>query len=113
MTPGRVANTGVYPRDKLPPSPCRFQEIQAGAKGLEAIIMNFPKPNLREVDDKVVAPGAGFKTLQCLLCAFVYDEEAGLPEEGIPPGTRWEDVPENWTCPDCSATKGDFQMIEI
>ncbi|HUF81483.1 MAG TPA: rubredoxin [Burkholderiales bacterium] len=51
--------------------------------------------------------------MQCLLCAFVYDEEAGLPEEGIAPGTRWEDVPETWSCPDCSATKRDFVMVEI
>jgi rubredoxin len=45
--------------------------------------------------------------------AFVYDEAAGLPEDGIAPGTRWEDVPESWTCPDCAATKRDFQMIEL
>lgn len=88
-------------------------EIHAGAQGLEAVIMNFPKVTSREVEDTARAPAAGFKTLQCALCAFVYDEEAGLPDEGIPPGTRWEDVPENWSCPDCSATKSEFYMIEI
>ena len=87
-------------------------EIRAGAKGLEAIIMNFPKPG-RRAEDKAPAPAAAYKTLQCVLCAFVYDEEAGLPEEGIAPGTRWEDVPESWSCPDCSATKRDFVMVEI
>ena len=75
--------------------------------------MNFPKVQAREVEDKAPAPAAGFKTWQCVLCAFVYDEEAGLPEEGIPAGTRWEDVPEKWSCPDCSATKSEFYMIEI
>ncbi|RPJ45414.1 MAG: rubredoxin [Betaproteobacteria bacterium] len=45
-----------------------------------------------------------------MLCAFVYDEAKGLPDEGIAPGTPWEDVPENWYCPDCSAGKSDFQM---
>lgn len=89
-------------------------EMQAGAQGLEAVIMNFPKVDVaREVEEKAPMPAAGFKTLQCALCAFVYDEEAGLPEEGIAPGTRWEDVPETWSCPDCSATKRDFQMVEI
>jgi rubredoxin len=48
-----------------------------------------------------------------MLCSFIYGEEAGWPDEGIPPGTRWEDVPETWTCPDCSARKSDFSMIEI
>jgi rubredoxin len=88
-------------------------EIHAGAQGLEAVIMNFPKIAAREVEHIAHAPAAGFKTLQCALCAFVYDEEAGMPDEGIPPRTRWEDVPETWSCPDCSATKGEFYMIEI
>ena len=34
-----------------------------------------------------------------------------MPGEGIAPGTRWQDVPETWGCPDCSASKGDFQMM--
>ena len=56
---------------------------------------------------------AAYRTWMCVVCGFMYREEDGLPDEGIAPGTRWEDVPENWTCPDCSATKGDFQMVEI
>lgn len=49
----------------------------------------------------------------CVVCGFIYDEEAGLPEEGIAPGTRWEDIPDTWTCPDCGVTKDDFEMIEV
>ncbi|MCE9639003.1 MAG: rubredoxin [Betaproteobacteria bacterium] len=45
-----------------------------------------------------------------MLCAFTYDESKGMPDEGVAAGTRWEDVPETWTCPDCSASKSDFQM---
>jgi rubredoxin len=54
-----------------------------------------------------------FKTYMCLICGFMYDEAAGLPEEGIAPGTKWEDVPMNWTCPECGARKEDFEMVEI
>jgi rubredoxin len=54
-----------------------------------------------------------YKTYMCLICGFIYDEAAGLPEEGIPPGTRWEDVPPNWTCPECQARKEDFELVEI
>jgi rubredoxin len=53
------------------------------------------------------------KKWRCLVCDFVYDEAKGVPEEGIAPGTKWEDVPENWTCPDCGAGKSDFQMVEV
>lgn len=53
------------------------------------------------------------KKYMCLICGFIYDEMLGLPEDGIPPGTKWEDVPANWTCPDCQARKDDFEMMEI
>jgi len=49
----------------------------------------------------------------CVVCGFVYEEEQGLPEEGIPPGTAWADIPPNWVCPECGASKDDFEMIEI
>jgi len=55
----------------------------------------------------------GMKSYMCVICGFVYEEEKGRPEDGIPPGTSWEDVPENWKCPDCGASKSDFEMIEI
>jgi rubredoxin len=53
------------------------------------------------------------RTYMCLICGFIYDEAAGLPEEGIPPGTRWEDVPVNWVCPECGARKEDFELVEV
>lgn len=54
-----------------------------------------------------------FKTYMCVICGWVYDEEAGWPDDGIAPGTRWEDVPLTWLCPECGAGKEDFEMIEI
>lgn len=56
---------------------------------------------------------AGFKVWKCVLCGFAYDEAIGMPVDGIPPGTRWADVPESWLCPDCSASKSDFEMVEV
>lgn len=53
------------------------------------------------------------KRWQCILCGLVYDEAMGLPAEGIAPGTRWEDVPEDWCCPDCGVSKADFEMVEL
>lgn len=53
------------------------------------------------------------KAYMCVICGFVYDEAKGLPEQGIAPGTTWDAVPENWTCPDCGAPKADFEMVEI
>ena len=53
------------------------------------------------------------KKYLCLICGLIYDEEKGWPDDGIEPGTKWEDVSENWACPDCGAGKEDFDMIEI
>ena len=49
----------------------------------------------------------------CVVCGYIYDEAVGVPDEGIPAGTRWEDVPLTWTCPDFGTTKDDFEMIEL
>ena len=54
-----------------------------------------------------------FRTWMCVVCGFVYDEENGLPEEGIEAGTRWQDIPLNWVCPDCGAGKEDFEMVQV
>ncbi|MCH9665013.1 MAG: rubredoxin [Gammaproteobacteria bacterium] len=54
-----------------------------------------------------------YKKWQCEICAFIYDEAEGWPEDNIAPGTRWEDVPDDWKCPDCGTTKSDFAMVEI
>ncbi|MCO7397259.1 rubredoxin [Stenotrophomonas maltophilia] len=53
------------------------------------------------------------RTWMCVVCGFLYHEADGLPEEGIAPGTRWEDIPDTWTCPDCGVTKADFEMVEV
>lgn len=45
----------------------------------------------------------------CSLCGFEYDEEKGLPEEGIKAGTKWEDVPDDFVCPACGAAKDMFE----
>lgn len=54
-----------------------------------------------------------YKTWMCVICGLVYDEAEGWPDDDIPPGTRWEDVPDTWTCPDCGASKDDFDVVEL
>jgi rubredoxin len=54
-----------------------------------------------------------FKRYMCLLCGFIYDEELGWPEDGILPQTLWDDVPLTWQCPECGASKDDFEMVEM
>lgn len=53
------------------------------------------------------------KTWLCIVCGFVYDEQIGLPDEGIAAGTKWQDIPEDWSCPECGVSKADFEMVEV
>ena len=45
----------------------------------------------------------------CTVCGYVYDEEKGEPDIGIAPGTKWEDVPDDFTCPLCSVGKDQLE----
>lgn len=53
-----------------------------------------------------------YQKWECVICGFIYDEAEGLPELGIAPGTRWEDVPDDFECPDCGIGKMDFDLLE-
>ena len=45
----------------------------------------------------------------CTICGYVYDEKEGDPENGIEPGTAWEDLPKDFECPACGVSKEDFE----
>jgi len=45
----------------------------------------------------------------CNVCGYVYDPKAGDPDNGVAPGTAFDDVPDDWTCPVCGAGKSDFE----
>ncbi len=53
------------------------------------------------------------KSYLCVVCGYVYDEEKGAPDEGLAAGTKWDDVPDSWICPECGVSKDDFEMVQI
>ncbi|MDD4692227.1 MULTISPECIES: rubredoxin [Eubacterium] len=48
----------------------------------------------------------------CDVCGYIYDPEVGDPTNGVPAGTAWENVPEDWECPDCGVGKESFEPVE-
>lgn len=48
------------------------------------------------------------KSYRCDVCGYLYDPEVGDPDNGVAPGTAWEDVPADWLCPLCAEGKGEF-----
>ena len=51
-----------------------------------------------------------YKKYICVICGWIYDESKGLPEYGISSGTKWENISNDFTCPDCGMGKEDFEM---
>jgi len=49
---------------------------------------------------------------ECEVCGYVYDPAEGDPENDVAPGTAWEDVPEDWVCPECGVGKDMFQPLD-
>jgi rubredoxin len=68
-----------------------------------------------EFDSSFFKEERGEKTMQkyvCSVCGYEYDREVGDPDNGIEPGTPFEELPEDWACPVCGAAKEDFEKID-
>jgi len=48
----------------------------------------------------------------CTVCEYIYDPALGDPDSGIAPGTEFEDIPDDWECPDCNVSKSDFEALK-
>jgi len=49
---------------------------------------------------------------ECTVCGYIYDPYEGDPDNGVEPGTPFEDIPDDWVCPVCGAGKEDFEELE-
>jgi rubredoxin len=63
--------------------------------------------------ESVVSEVIEYKSWVCLICGWIYNEEEGLPDEGIAAGTRFDDIPDDWRCPLCDVGKADFVVVEF
>jgi len=52
------------------------------------------------------------KKWECKVCGYIYDPKEGDPDNGIKAGTSFEDLPEDWTCPECGASKDEFEVVK-
>ena len=52
------------------------------------------------------------KKYVCDVCGYIYDPAKGDPDTGVKPGTSFENIPNDWVCPECGAPKGDFSVVE-
>lgn len=52
------------------------------------------------------------KKYKCRMCSYIYNPDVGDPDNGVVPGTAFEDLPDDWVCPDCGADKDEFEPLE-
>jgi rubredoxin len=54
----------------------------------------------------------GMQKWECTVCGYIYDPAVGDPDGGVEPGTAFEDIPDDWVCPECGVTKDMFEPYE-
>ena len=84
----------------------RRRETRHGRRAVVQLLAGAGTVDLH-ARDPTRYPSAAMKWM-CESCGFIYDPEEGDPDGGIPPGTRFEDIPDTWFCPVCGARKRDF-----
>jgi rubredoxin len=62
--------------------------------------------------DSTIA-GFGYRKWACAVCGYIYNEALGDPDEGFPPGTRFEAIPDDWFCPECGVSKRSFRLLTL
>jgi flavin reductase (DIM6/NTAB) family NADH-FMN oxidoreductase RutF/rubredoxin len=87
-----------------------YREVKGGKSPKTAPTYVAPE----KTEEPGPAPDPPKKTAsqyRCTICGYIYDPEAGDPNNGVPAGTSFEDVPDTWLCPICGAPKSEFEKI--
>jgi len=93
--------------DKEPMTYAYYRDIKHGRTPKTAATYIKVKPKIET--------GEGVKNMKkykCLMCGYIYDPDVGDPDNGVEAGTAFEDLPDDWVCPDCGAAKDEFESIE-
>jgi flavin reductase (DIM6/NTAB) family NADH-FMN oxidoreductase RutF/rubredoxin len=111
---GRVIDLDIIDDQKLPLTYAYYREVIKGVspKNSPTYIEEEHKPEEIKSEVPEESKTKSGRKYRCIVCGYVYDPEAGDPIAGIAPGTAFEDIPENWTCPICGVTKADFVPLD-
>ncbi|HDH81724.1 MAG TPA: High molecular weight rubredoxin [Thermoplasmatales archaeon] len=96
---GKVVEASVLGREE-PLTYAYYHEIKGG-RSPETAPTYIKSEEVNKVDKYV-----------CQICGYVYDPEKGDPDGGIAPGTAFKDIPDDWVCPVCGASKDQFKKME-
>ena len=86
-----------------------YRDVKHGKtpKSAATYVKTKPKTDLKEMQK-----GAKMKKYKCLMCSYIYDPAVGDPDNDIKAGIAFEDLPDDWVCPECGAAKDEFEPVE-
>ena len=96
---GKVVNAEVLNAGGEPMTYAYYQQVKRGTTPKSA-----PSYIAEKKEEKII-----MDKYECTVCGYIYDPEKGDPDGGVKPGTRFEDIPDDWTCPVCGASKDQFK----
>lgn len=103
---GKVHDCEILDDTATPMTYAWYREFRKGLSPKNA--PTYVDPTLKKEE---AAAKVSTKRYQCIACNYIYDPAVGDPDSGIAPGTAFEDIPENWMCPVCGASKDMFEEI--
>jgi len=94
-------------RDREPMTYAYYRDIKHGKtpKTAATYIKVKPKTETKEGIKNM-------KKYKCLMCGYIYDPAVGDPDNAVEAGTAFEDLPDDWVCPECGADKDEFELVE-
>jgi len=103
----RIVACETLNRDKAPMTYAYYRDIKQGKTPETAATYIKVKPKV-----KLKKGVNNMKKYKCLMCGYIYDPAVGDPDNGVKADTAFEDLPDDWVCPDCGAGKDEFESVE-
>ena len=104
---GKITACQVIDEGKTPMTYAYYRDVKHGRTPRTAATYIEKKPK-----EKSVQGAKNMKKYKCLMCGYIYDPDVGDTENGVEAGTAFEDLPDDWVCPECGAGKDEFEPIE-
>ncbi|GAI05710.1 unnamed protein product, partial [marine sediment metagenome] len=103
----RIVACETLDSSKYPMTYAYYRDVKKGRTPKSAATYIEKKPE-QQAKEGV----KGMKKYKCIMCGYIYDPAVGDSENGVPSGTAFENLPDDWVCPECGAGKDQFEPVE-
>jgi len=102
---GKILTSQTIDDSKTPMTYTFYRDMKQGRTPKTAATYHEVKSETKKGDQEM-------KKYRCLMCGYIYDPKAGDPDSGIEAGTAFENLPDDWTCPECGVGKDEFEPAD-